>query len=237
MREGFFVNGAHTYGTHRLRCLSRQTSSAPKDDYTERVPFSNAVYDFGNICGRQSYGERQLSYVFEFLSFHRKMAQDKIMNIKQWLRWSGYTELYDDLLPDYHYMVREPSVSFSEEHGVYKLSMVFPAAPEIVPNPNKSHELAPEDVILPDINGDGRVNSIDVSMILAAYSAISTGQDTGLTEAQLKACDANRDGKITASDATLVSEFYSALSTGRYECTAAGWAQFLNDKNVTGGVV
>lgn len=237
MKEGFYVNGAHTYGTHRLRCLARSVTEPQKDDYTERVPFSNVVYDFGNIFGRQTYGERQLSYTFEFLHKHRKKAQDRIMNIKQWLHWRGYTELYDDLLPDYHYEVREPSVSFSESHGVYTLSFVFPAAPEILPNSNKTDEIDPADVILPDIDGDGYVNSVDVSMILSAYSAISTGKDPGLTPEQLRACDADRDGRITSADASLVMSFYSALSTGRYECTREGWARFLNDMKTTEGVI
>ena len=79
MREGIFVNGAHSYGTHGLSCLKRNIGEPPKDEYTERVPYSNVLYDFGGLYGDQTYGERRLSYTFEFVCFHRNMAQDKIM--------------------------------------------------------------------------------------------------------------------------------------------------------------
>lgn len=246
MKEGFYVNGAHSCGTHRLRTLSRSVSSAPKDDYTERVPFSNRVYDFGGIYGRQSYGERKLNYQLEFVCMHRKKAQDRLIRVLKWLRWRGSLTLYDDLLPDYHYSVREPEVTWSEEHGAYRINVTFPAAPEISPNSNKPDNsdavglpdgIQPWDVTLPDVNGDGRVNAVDVSAILSAYSKISTGQESGLTAEQLRAADANMDGRITSADASLVMGFYTALSTGKYECSAEGWAAYLNDRKNSEGVV
>ncbi|MBR3422698.1 MAG: hypothetical protein IKG98_11675 [Ruminococcus sp.] len=91
-------------------------------------------------------------------------------------------------------------------------------------------EAVPTEYIFPDVNGDGKVNAIDASMILAAYSAISTGQDPGLTEEQLDACDANRDGHIDARDATLVLTFYSLVSVGRYDGSPESWTEFMNDR-------
>ena len=134
MNEGISVNGAHSCGTFGLKCLKRSITAPKKDDYTERVPYSNVTYDFGGIYSGQSYGEAQLSYTFEFMSFHRKMAQDRIMNIKKWLHWTGSKKLCDDLLPSYYFMAREPSVSWSEKHGIYTISMIFPAAPEMHKN-------------------------------------------------------------------------------------------------------
>ena len=230
MKEGIFVRGAHSYGTHGLRCLSRNISEPQKDDYTERVPFSNIVYDFGGLYGEQTYGERKLSYSFDFLCFDKRRAQDRIMNVKEWLCWNGSETLYDDLLPDYHFKARQPKISWSEKHGVYTISAVFPAAPEMWPNSNKKPDPYPSGLVFPDINGDGKVNAIDASMILAAYSAISTGQDPGLTDEQLDACDANRDGSIDARDASLVLTFYSLCSVGRYENTPTGWEEFMRDK-------
>ena len=227
MREGIFVNGAHSYGTFGLNCLKRNIGEPQKDDYTERVPFSNIVYDFGGIYGEQTYGERRLSYTFEFLCLNKKIGQSRIANIKKWLHWTGSQTFHDDLLPDYHFKVREPSISWAESHGIYTISVVFPAAPEMWANVT---EAVPTEYIFPDVNGDGKVNAIDASMILAAYSAISTGQDPGLTEEQLDACDANRDGHIDARDATLVLTFYSLVSVGRYDGSPASWVEFMNDR-------
>ncbi len=227
MKDGIFVNGAHSYGTFGLKCLKRNIGEPQKDDYTERVPFSSIVYDFGGIYGEQTYGERRLSYTFEFLCFDRKIGQSRIADIKKWLHWTGSMTFYDDLMPDYHFKAREPSISWAESHGIYTISAVFPAAPEMWANVT---EAVPTEYIFPDVNGDGKVNAIDASMILAAYSAISTGQDPGLTEEQLDACDANRDGHIDARDATLVLTFYSFVSVGRYDGTPESWTEYMNDR-------
>lgn len=238
MIKGITVNGKHSYYTYGLRMLERKIGSPPKDDHTERVPYSSVTYDFDSIFGGSSYGERLLTYKFEFVDLRLNFAEDRLMTVLNWLHWIGRIDLYDDMLPNYYYQVREPDVEWEENHGVYTITMKFKALSEIKPKPNKvSRTVRPEDVVLPDINGDGYVNSVDVSMILAAYSKISTGQDTGLTDAQLKACDADMDGKITSADASLVADFYAKLSTGKYTCDTEGWAEFLNDKWRNKGVI
>jgi hypothetical protein rflaF_05884 len=234
--EGITVNGVHSYYRHGLRILKRSVSAAPKDDYTERVPFSSVTYDFGSVCGRQSYGERTLSYKFELLCFHKRRAQEKIVNILEWLHWSGRKELYDDLLPDYHYEVREPTVGWEENHGIYTFSVVFKASPHIKPNSNKKYTA--DTVNFPDVNGDGVVDASDSSLILNAYTKLLSGEDTGLTQAQMQAADADMDGKITASDSTLVLGFYTATLSGKYENNPKGWAEYLNDAmNKNEGVI
>lgn len=234
MKEGFFVNGVHSCYTLELRILQRNIGSAPKDDYTERVPFSSVTYDFGRIYGLPTYGERTISYTLEFICFNKKSAQDKIVKILGKLRWSGRKNLYDDLLPDYHFRVREPNVSWSESHGVYTFNIDFPAAPEFIANIDDSGagsipDFEPSDVVLPDINGDGSITPTDASMILSAYSNLATGNESGLTPDQERAADANMDGQIMPLDASLVIRFYSELATGKYKCTAEDWAKFLND--------
>lgn len=229
MIEGFLVNGVHSYHTFGLRILERKIGSAPKDSMTERVPFSNVTYDFSRIFGKQSYGERTLSYELEFICMDKKIAQERVVEILKKLKWDGRKNLYDDLLCDYHYEVREPEIDFGESHGVYNFRIKFPANPEIKPNAS---------VVLPDVNGDNLVNSVDVARILDAYSKLSAGEKTGLTWEQFQAADADMNGIIAANDASLVSGFYSALATGQYECTVEGWTAYLNDKNKLGeGVI
>ncbi|MCM1008838.1 MAG: dockerin type I domain-containing protein [Ruminococcus flavefaciens] len=234
--EGITVNGVHSYYRHGLRILKRSASAAPKDDYTERVPFSSVTYDFGSVCGRQSYGERTLSYKFELLCFHKRRAQEKIMAILEWLHWTGRKELYDDLLPDYHYEVREPTVNWEEKHGIYTFSVTFKANPHIMPNSNKKYTA--DTVNFPDVTGDGIVDGTDATLILNAYTNIISGKDPGFSERQMQAADADMDGAITGMDSTLVMQFYTAAMSGEYENSPGGWAEFLNDvKEKNKGVI
>ena len=238
-RKGFTLNGKHTYYTFGLSMLKRAIGSPPKDSHIERVPFSNVTYNFDSLFGK-SYGERKLAYEFDFIELDISKAEDKIIKIREWLQFSGSLDLYDDYYPHYHFSVREPIVDSIESHGVYTIKVTFWAAPAMLPNPDKLRYTA-VNVTLPDVNGDGKVDMSDASLILAAYAALSTEppQDPGLTPKQLKAADANMDGKIDASDAAMVSEFYSILaqSDSPYDGMSlpAAWAAYLNDHFYPGG--
>lgn len=128
MREGILVNGAHSYYTHKLNTVSRKIGAAPRDDMTERVPYSNVTHDFSELFGGHTYGDRKLSYTFEFICFDKHRAQERLKLIFDWLHWSGRKTLCDALLPDYHYESAEPTVSWSESHGIYKITAEFIAA-------------------------------------------------------------------------------------------------------------
>lgn len=158
------------------------------------------------------------------------------MGILEWLHWTGRKELYDDLLPDYHYEVREPTVNWEEKHGIYTFSVTFKASPYIVPNSNKKYTA--DTVNFPDVNGDGIVDGTDATLILNAYTKLLSGEDPGLNERQMKAADADMDGAVTGIDATLVMQFYTAAMSGEYENSPGGWAKFLNDvKEKNKGVI
>lgn len=228
MVKGITVNGKHSYHNYGLKMLKRSIGSAPKDDYTERVPYSSVTHDFSRLCGSPTYGERTLSYTFEFMDFRDVWAEDKLFAVINWLHFSGRVDLYDDMLPNHHFEVREPAVSWTVNHrGIYTITVNFKANPAILPN--KSLMYSPSSVHYPDVNEDGVITSADASAILDAAADIAAGEDTGLTPAQLRACDANLDGKITAADATLVLNFYSAVQNGDYEGDVEGWTAYLND--------
>lgn len=70
--------------------------------------------------------------------------------------------------------------------------------------------------ILGDVNGDEMVNAVDASLILAEYSAISTGQNLTFTELQKKAADINGDETYDSVDASIVLAYYSFTSTHDY---------------------
>jgi hypothetical protein len=237
MVKGIAVNGKHSYHNFGLRMLKRNIGAAPKDDYTERVPYSSVTHDFSRLCGSPTYGERTLSYTFEYMDFRSEWAEERLFAILEWLHFAGRIDLYDDMLPNHHFEVREPAVSWTVNHrGIYTITVNFKANPAILPN--RSLMYSPSSVHYPDVNEDGVITSADASAILDAAADIAAGEDTGLTPAQLRACDANLDGKINSIDASLVLEFYSLVQEGIFEGDVEGWTEFLNYKQEKGkGVV
>lgn len=65
---------------------------------------------------------------------------------------------------------------------------------------------------LGDVNGDGRIDSVDASNILASYAVFSTGQASP-TSTEVAASDVNNDGKIDSIDASKVLSFYAYNSS------------------------
>lgn len=62
-----------------------------------------------------------------------------------------------------------------------------------------------------DVNGDGEINSIDSSMILADYAKVSSG---GTSSLDIKISDVNGDGEINSSDSSLILSYYAYTSSG-----------------------
>ena len=69
-------------------------------------------------------------------------------------------------------------------------------------------------LLLGDVNGDGKVNSIDASRVLEEYATLATTGKSSLTDAQRKAADVNCDGKVDSKDATAIIVMYSNAATG-----------------------
>lgn len=78
---------------------------------------------------------------------------------------------------------------------------------------NESEE-TPQGNLLGDVNGDGKVDSSDASLVLAEYAQLSTGKNSVLSETAAKLADLNKDGKIDSSDASMILAYYSHVSTG-----------------------
>lgn len=67
--------------------------------------------------------------------------------------------------------------------------------------------------MLGDIDGNYVIDAYDASVILSAYSMISTGSPHSLTEKQLECADYNCDGFIDALDASAVLAYYAKNAT------------------------
>lgn len=209
-----------------FRMISREIGEAPKDDHTERVPYSNVTYDFDDYYGLSSYGERTLTYKFDLVKMDPRSRQYAELELRKQLRWRGYRRLEDAQYPDFYFEVRAPKFTFDKSvFGVLIVTVTFKANPamlirggEIVP---------PSQQRYPDIDGDGKVTAADASLILTAAENIAAGLDSGLTAAQELLADADLDGEITARDSALVLQYAAAVSAGQIEDSEASWQLFL----------
>lgn len=64
-----------------------------------------------------------------------------------------------------------------------------------------------------DVDGNGKTDAADATMILQAYSALSTGKALNFSANQARSADVDGDSAITSSDATYVLMYYSYLAT------------------------
>lgn len=87
----------------------------------------------------------------------------------------------------------------------------------------------------PDIDGDGRVTSMDSSLVFAAYMNISTDEPSGLTPEQENLADCNRDGLIDVIDAQLILSYYAGCGSGKYTNNQEGWTAFMSEHYIPQG--
>ena len=227
MNAGFTIDlgeklGFWTPAGLGFRLLSRQIGEPPKDDRSERVPFSNITYEFGE----PSYGERTLTYQLDLLSSDRRNVQFLLSELRRHLSWSGLRDLHDCALPDYHFEVRAPSVRAEDgQNTVTVVTVIFRAEPAMLPNCVPA--LLESEKRYPDLNGDGHVDAADASIILTAAEQIAAGKSSGLTPAQELLADADLDGSITEADSLLVLQYAAAVSAEQFDDNLQSWLKYL----------
>ena len=68
-------------------------------------------------------------------------------------------------------------------------------------------------LILGDVNGDKRIDSVDASNVLKEYSILSSGGISTFTKAQCEAADWNGDDRVDSVDASAILAEYARLQT------------------------
>ena len=63
-----------------------------------------------------------------------------------------------------------------------------------------------------DVNGDGKIDARDATMVLTTSVRIALDKDTGLNEEQKAAADVNGDGLINAADASSILRYAAAYA-------------------------
>ena len=64
-----------------------------------------------------------------------------------------------------------------------------------------------------DINGDGKINSVDPSLLLSLYADMAKSDEDADLETFF-ICDINRDGSIDARDASALLAYVADLNNG-----------------------
>src|SRR5690625_2327739 len=138
MYTGIEFNGKHSRDFN-LTISEREIGYPSKIKRTERVPFSNEIYDFSNIYLGQEYEERNIRYTFNIVN------RDKLGDFKSeytdfnfyetevanWLMGTVSKEvLKDDTLPGYYFLAEiedSPANEFRIIGG--ELTVTFKAYP------------------------------------------------------------------------------------------------------------
>lgn len=92
---------------------------------------------------------------------------------------------------------------------------------------------AEENLSKGDINGDGFVDAVDSSLILAEYSVLSTNGISTFSDSQKISADINKDGLTDACDSSLILSFYAYLSTNGTETDIEKWLEPVYPEPIT----
>lgn len=106
MYTSFTFGGLNSYKDFGLTIERRKIGNPSKIKRTERVPFSNQIYDFSNLYNGQEFDERSISYDINIAcgdkSSHFYDFETEVVN---WLMGKpGKQVLTDDLVPGYYFL-------------------------------------------------------------------------------------------------------------------------------------
>lgn len=117
-----------------------------------------------------------------------------------WMNSEGHRK--NILNPAYKYI----GVSVVYENGLYYWDQLFLDV-------NTVYASAVVPLNYGDVNGDGFIDAVDASIVLAEYAAISVGSPSTFKNGQKNLADMNRDGFIDAVDASIILSIYASNST------------------------
>lgn len=121
-----------------------------------------------------------------------------------------------------------PTKQSIDVSGVSKIRVVVTnkgKAKYVIKDIEVSDEIVEVKIPLGDVDSDGSVSSVDASLVLAEYAAISTNGTLTFDDKAKKAADVNKDDKIDSSDASSILAFYAYTSTGGIETDMEKWLE------------
>lgn len=132
--EGITINGLHSFRDYGLHISARKIDLPPKNSIRKTVPFMNGFYDFTNLNGGASWGERIISYTFDIAGFTVEEMDRKRTEIVNAYCNLHNVDIYDDTIPDYHFHGSYESSSQNEDGEKSELTIEFVCQPFMIEN-------------------------------------------------------------------------------------------------------
>lgn len=124
------------FGTY-LRTKTHNIGFPARKKVTAEVPFSNTKYDFSEIYGVQTYGERSLEYVINVLDPNMWNQVDMHALKTKLANWvesgRGKQPLTDEKLPGWHFLAEpESALALADNYQTGELTVSFVAYPFMI---------------------------------------------------------------------------------------------------------
>ena len=127
---GISKDGKHSYNDFGLWITKKNIGIPSKNKIMVTVPFANGEYDFSNIYGEATYGERQLEYTFGIVENSKEELNIKKIEALQWLSSGNEkTKIYDDAIPGFYFFAECIETEFNESGLTGELKAKFTAYP------------------------------------------------------------------------------------------------------------
>ncbi|MBQ7013385.1 MAG: hypothetical protein IJN11_05660 [Oscillospiraceae bacterium] len=219
--------GSNSQSTFGAVIQKREIGSPGKNVITDKVPYSNVKYNFSELYGAQTYGERTLAYQFSLVSTSPERLQRDVTRFIDWIYSPGKSALRDSRVDGYYFLAECITSPKVEDHGIYAIiTVTFTADPFKYPTSPST----PSTSRYPDLNADGIVDANDGAIALAAAAQIGAGNPSGLTPEQEALADTDGDGVLDAVDANNIMRFAALAGAGNYTNDQAGWTRYMNDQ-------
>lgn len=138
--SGFKFNKKHT-NEFGLILLEREISPPSKNKIKSSVPFMNGAYDFSELYGEQSFGERTLKYKFDVSHYNHELLMYKLSELQNWLLGTGQEKLYDDDYKNLYFKAECTDISMSDDDYIGKIDITFTAYPFMVSDYYEGNEI------------------------------------------------------------------------------------------------
>lgn len=131
---GIEFAGKHSYRDFKITLQSAPKISGPKlNVIKEEIPYMDGVYDFTDLNGTASFGEREITFNFNVIGSNFNDLLLKAAAVKEWLFNGKIGVLKYDAVHDFYYLqARCVSAELSDvnkRHTTATLSVTFSTAP------------------------------------------------------------------------------------------------------------
>lgn len=138
---GITYKDKHSYRDFGLTIKAKDINPPKKTKIKETVPYMNGAYDFSNLYGEQTYGERTSTYTFNLNCKSKIELNIKKIEILDWLLNSFKTTLKDDTIPDFYFNAECENVDFKEDGQFAEITASFVAYPFKIANNNEGNDV------------------------------------------------------------------------------------------------